>query len=79
MNLEPRIRKIVTVTEDAASGDQVWTRICCRSNRFPQVILITHVDGMRDAFDRVIRMSYDVESRVTTVRDDTPELLDVAV
>jgi exonuclease SbcC len=49
------------------------------SDRFPQVILITHVEGMQDAFDRVIRMSYDVESGVTTVREDTPELIDVAV
>jgi exonuclease SbcC len=49
------------------------------ADRFPQVILITHVEGMRDAFDRVIRMSYDVESGVTTVQDDMPELLDVAV
>ncbi len=29
---------IVTVTEDAASGGQIWTRICARRNRFPQVI-----------------------------------------
>jgi len=29
---------IVTVTEDAASGGQIWTRICARSNGFPQVI-----------------------------------------
>lgn len=29
---------IMTVTEDAASGGQVWTRICARSNGFPQVI-----------------------------------------
>jgi hypothetical protein len=29
---------IVTVTEDAASGGQVWTRICACSNGFPQVI-----------------------------------------
>lgn len=49
------------------------------SDRFPQVILITHVDGMRDAFDRLIRMSYDVETGVTTVREDRQEALDVAV
>ena len=49
------------------------------SDRFPQVILITHVEGMHDAFDRVMRMSYDVETGVTTVREDTPEPLDVAV
>jgi len=29
---------IVTVTEDAAGGGQVWTRICARSKGFPQVI-----------------------------------------
>ena len=29
---------IVTVTEDAASGGQIWTRICARSHGFPQVI-----------------------------------------
>jgi hypothetical protein len=29
---------IVTVTEDATGGGQVWTRICARSRGFPQVI-----------------------------------------
>lgn len=29
---------IVTVTEDVAGGGQVWTRICAKSNGFPQVI-----------------------------------------
>lgn len=29
---------IVSVTEDAASGGQIWTRIYARRNRFPQVI-----------------------------------------
>src|SRR5258707_15170575 len=28
----------VTVTEDAASGGQIWNRICARSHGFPQVI-----------------------------------------
>jgi len=35
---ESRVPMIVTVTEDVASGGQVWTRICARSNGFPQVI-----------------------------------------
>jgi len=34
------------------------------ADRFPQVILITHIESVRDAFDRVIRLSYDVETRV---------------
>ncbi|MBR0698084.1 DUF4166 domain-containing protein [Bradyrhizobium lablabi] len=35
---ETRVPMIVTVTEDAASGGQIWTRICARRNGFPQVI-----------------------------------------
>ena len=35
---ETGVPMIVTVTEDAASGGQIWTRICARSNGFPQVI-----------------------------------------
>jgi len=57
----------------------VLTLLRALSDRFPQVILITHVDGMHDAFDRLIRLSYNVETGVTTVREDTPEALDVAV
>jgi exonuclease SbcC len=48
------------------------------ADRFPQVILITHLEGMRDAFDQVIRMSYDVERRVTTAREERTEADDVA-
>src|SRR5579871_2141894 len=35
---ESRVPMIVTVTEDIASGGQIWTRICARSDGFPQVI-----------------------------------------
>jgi hypothetical protein len=35
---ETRVPFIVTVTEDAATGGQIWTRICARSDGFPQVI-----------------------------------------
>ncbi len=48
------------------------------ADRFPQVILITHLEGMRDAFDHVIRMSYDVERRVSTAREEVLEANDVA-
>ena len=47
-------------------------------DRFPQVILISHIEGMRDAVDRLLRVSYDVERGVTTVRDDAPEGANVA-
>ncbi len=48
------------------------------ADRFPQVILITHLEGMRDAFDRVVRMTYDVERRVTTATEEVLEGDDVA-
>jgi hypothetical protein len=35
---ESRVPMIVTVTEDVSSGGQIWTRICARSDGFPQVI-----------------------------------------
>src|SRR3954449_12169597 len=35
---ETGVPMVVTVTEDAARGGQIWTRICARSNGFPQVI-----------------------------------------
>ena len=38
LGAETGVPMVVTVTEDAASGGQIWTRICARSNGFPQVI-----------------------------------------
>jgi Domain of unknown function (DUF4166) len=35
---EPGVPMIVAVTEDAAAGGQIWTRITSRRNGFPQVI-----------------------------------------
>jgi len=35
---ETEVPLVVTVTEDAATGGQVWTRVCARRNGFPQVI-----------------------------------------
>lgn len=35
---DTQVPMIVTVTEDAATGGQIWTRICARRNGFPQVI-----------------------------------------
>jgi exonuclease SbcC len=41
------------------------------ADRFPQVILITHVESVRDGFDRVIRLTYDVEQRVSRAVTET--------
>jgi len=35
---EIKVPIIVTVTEDAKSGGQIWTRLCARRSGFPQVI-----------------------------------------
>ena len=43
-------------------------------DRFPQVILITHIEQVRDGLDRVIRVSYDATTGVSVVRDDTATL-----
>lgn len=40
------------------------------ADRFPQVILITHIDSVRDGFDRVIRVSYDVERGIADAREE---------
>ncbi|HEV8358795.1 MAG TPA: SbcC/MukB-like Walker B domain-containing protein, partial [Gemmatimonadales bacterium] len=42
------------------------------ADRFPQVILITHIESVREGFDRVIRLSYDVEQGVARAVDETP-------
>ena len=38
VSADTRVPSIVTVTEDAATGGQIWTRIYARRNGFPQVI-----------------------------------------
>lgn len=65
-----------SLDEERRSG--VLALLRSLADRFPQVILITHVEQMRDAFDRVIRMTYDVARGVSTARDETPEPGDLA-
>ncbi len=48
------------------------------ADRFPQVILITHIDSVRDGFDRVIRVGLDVARGVATARDEPIAGHDVA-
>ena len=43
-------------------------------DRFPQVILITHIEQVRDGLDRVIRVAYDATTGTSVVRDDTATL-----
>jgi exonuclease SbcC len=48
------------------------------ADRFPQVILITHIDSVREGFDRVVRVGYDLAKGVATVRDEPLGDRDVA-
>jgi exonuclease SbcC len=48
------------------------------ADRFPQVILITHIDSVREGFDRVVRVGFDLASGVATVRDEPIGDRDVA-
>jgi exonuclease SbcC len=40
------------------------------ADRFPQVILITHIENIREGFDRVIRVDFDAQKGAAQVRDD---------
>ncbi len=44
------------------------------ADRFPQVILITHIEQVREGLDRVIRVDFDPVRGTSVVRDDTATL-----
>ncbi len=49
------------------------------ADRFPQVVLITHIESVREGFDRVVRVSVDEDLGVAVVREESrPEGSDAA-
>ena len=42
------------------------------AGRFPQVVLISHVEGVRDSLDRVLKVEYDDEKGYATVSEERP-------
>jgi exonuclease SbcC len=40
------------------------------ADRFPQVILITHIEAVREGFDRLIRIDRDPARRISVMRED---------
>lgn len=49
------------------------------ADRFPQVILITHIEAVREGFDRVVRVTYDAERATAVVAEERlPGASDVA-
>jgi len=59
---------------DESRRQHVLTLLRRLGDRFPQVILITHIDQIREGLDRVLRVEYDVARGVSTVRDETATL-----
>ena len=59
---------------DEARRQHVLALLRRLGDRFPQVILITHIEQVRDGLDRVIRVSYDATAGSSVVRDDTATL-----
>ena len=48
------------------------------ADRFSQVILVTHIESVREGFDRVVRVGFDQASGGATVRDEPMGDHDVA-
>ena len=44
------------------------------ADRFPQVVLITHIEQVREGLDRVMRVDYDAARGTSVVRDETATL-----
>jgi exonuclease SbcC len=59
---------------DESRRQHVLTLLRRLGDRFPQVILITHVEQIRDGLDRVIKVDYDAGRGTSVVRDDTATL-----
>ncbi len=40
------------------------------ADRFPQVILITHIESVREGFDRIVRIDFDAEQGIARAREE---------
>jgi DNA repair protein SbcC/Rad50 len=58
---------------DVARRDNVVQLLHRLEDRFEQVVLITHVEGIRESLDRVLRVTYDERNGCSTVvEEDLP-------
>jgi exonuclease SbcC len=56
---------------DVARRDNVVQLLHHLEDRFEQVILITHIEGIRESLDQVLRVDYDERSGTSTVREES--------
>ncbi|MBA4156478.1 MAG: SMC family ATPase [Gemmatimonadetes bacterium] len=56
---------------DIARRDNVVQLLRRLEDRFEQVILITHIEGIREALDQVLRVDFDERTGASTVREES--------
>jgi exonuclease SbcC len=65
---------------DIARRDNVVQLLRHLEDRFEQVILITHIEGIREALDQVLRVSFDERTGASVVREELlPGTVDMLV
>lgn len=64
---------------DDARRNNVVSLLRGLQDRFEQVILITHIESVREGLDRIITVEYDEESGSARVRQPEPELVGAMV
>jgi exonuclease SbcC len=63
---------------DDAHRSAVTDLLRSLADRFSQVILVTHIESLRDSVDHVVRVGFDQATGVATVRDEQQGDRDVA-
>jgi exonuclease SbcC len=56
---------------DVARRDNVIQLLHNLEDRFDQVILITHIEGIREGLDQVLRVEYDERNGTSVVREES--------
>ena len=56
---------------DVARRDNVVHLLRRLEDRFEQVILITHIDGLRENLDQIVHVAYDERTGASVVREET--------
>ena len=57
---------------DDSRRDNVMSLLANLRNRFEQIILITHIESIRDTVDNCVWLQYDEENGISRIRDGEP-------